>query len=92
MDSEGKRHEFWDVVLNARQSESSSQRVLYAWSTGNTWEATEHPRFAFAGAPYLYKIQLAARPPRQAEQDDFDPCQDFLRSFLTQCESRLRAF
>lgn len=91
-DVAGRRHEFWDVSLKARDSESSAQRVLYAWSTGNTWNATAHPRFAFAGAPYLYKLQLTARSPVDLKRDDFDPCQDFLRSFLAQCQTRLRTF
>jgi len=91
-DDAGRHHEFWDVSLKARDSESSVQRVLYAWSTGEAWNATAHPRFAFAGAPYLYKLQLAARSPVAAKRDDFDPCQDFLRSFLAQCQTRLRTF
>ena len=88
-DASGTRHEFWDVFLKSRKSEGSSQRVLYAWSTGGAWDATDRPRFTYAGAPYLYKIQLAAGSLRKASSGDFDPSQDFLRSFLTQCQSRL---
>jgi hypothetical protein len=91
-DTAGRRHGFWDVTLKARDSESSTQRVLYAWSTGDAWNAAAHPRFAYAGSPYLYKLQLAARSSADTKRDEFDPCQDFLRSFLTQCQTCLRTF
>ena len=88
-DASGTQHEFWEVALKSQNAEGSSQRVLYAWSTGGPWVATDNPRFAFAGAPYLYKIQLAAGAVRKASSDRFDPSQDFLQSFLTQCQTRL---
>jgi hypothetical protein len=90
-DSRGIGHEFWDVLLESHTSANISQRVLYAWSTGGSWEASNSPRFAYAGAPYLYKLQLAAGSRRTASGSDFDPSQDFLKSFLAQCESRLKA-
>lgn len=88
-DSSGKSHEFWEVLLKSHTSEMSSQRVLYAWSTGGPWDATASPRFAYAGAPYLYKIQLAAGSRRTTVTGDFDPSKDFLRTFLTQCQSHM---
>lgn len=89
-DNSGKHHEFWDVTLKARDSDTSQQRVLYGWAAGDTWNASEHPRFEYAGAPYLYKLQLAARSQDGAQQEGFDMCQDFLRSFLVQCQGSLR--
>jgi hypothetical protein len=90
-DSSRKSHEFWDVLLKSHDSAISSQRVLYAWSIGGPWEATASPRFAYAGAPYLYKLQLAAGSRRTAASGEFDPSEDFLRSFLTQCQSHMVA-
>jgi hypothetical protein len=90
-DNSGKHHEFWDVALKARDAETSTQRVLYGWASGDIWNASEHPRFAYAGAPYLYKLQLAARSQDGAQLEGFDMCQDFLRSFLVQLQENIRS-
>lgn len=88
-DAEGKEHAFWEVTVKAKGPDAYSQRVLYGWSTGTVWEATGKPRFAFGGAPYLYKLQLAAPPAKRTDLEDFDPCEDFLSQFLVQCGSRM---
>ena len=86
-DAKGNKHELWELNFKANDVEAADIRVMYAWSSGGPWRAANRPRFEYAGAPYLYKIQLAG-PPR-GEVSDFDACGDFLREFLTQLQQRL---
>jgi uncharacterized protein DUF3485 len=80
-------HSFWQVSMEPRGVEHTSQRVLYAWGTGSKWSATENPRLEYAGQPYLYKIQLAG--PLSAPDDEFKPCEDFLGWFLPEIQNLL---
>jgi hypothetical protein len=86
-----RQHSLWDLELKPRRSESPALRVLYAWSPGDAWQATASPRFAFAGAPYLYKLQIAGPTISNSTDSEFDPCQDFLQSFLAALSSHLTA-
>lgn len=87
VDDSQREHQLWQVSLEPRSPTASSQRVLYAWGTGGPWLASADPRFNHAGEPYLYKIQLAG--PTVDTNAEFDPCQDFLRSFLPELQSHL---
>ncbi len=80
-------HTLWQVSLEPREGSAPPQRVLYAWGNGTAWTATGDPRFAHAGEPYLYKIQLAGPPADEAAE--FDPCHDFLQSFLPEVQKHL---
>jgi hypothetical protein len=86
-DAQGNKHELWDVFFKANDVEAADMRVMYAWSSGGPWQAAQRPRFEYAGAPYLYKIQLSG-PPR-TEGTGFDACSDFLQEFLAQLQQRL---
>lgn len=85
----GEEHDFWEVFAKSKHIELPSQRVLYAWTTGTTWEAANRPRFAYAGARHLYKLQIAAPIQDDSAKEDFDPCQDFLSEFLALVQTRL---
>lgn len=87
VDSSQREHQLWQVSLEPRTATAGPQRVLYAWGTGGPWLASGNPRINHAGEPYLYKIQLAG-PTVQANAE-FDPCQDFLRSFLPELQTLL---
>lgn len=86
-DQSGREHMLWELTMKSNNVQGAAQRVLYGWGTGGAWLATKNPRFAHAGAPYLYKIQLAAAI--SADAEEFDPCQDFLAVFLPQLQKRL---
>ncbi len=87
VDRGGQEHSLWRVRMEASEVSRPNLEVSYAWGTGGAWSATESPRFAYAGAPYLYKIQLAALA--SDNDDDFDPCEDFLKVFLVELQRRL---
>ena len=89
VDGDGNSHTFWEVTVQSKEIDSSSLRVFYGWTRGTGWEAARSPRFAYGGAPYLYKLQLSCDVQRGAAPTDFDPCDDFLSQFLPQIRSRL---
>jgi len=86
-DRGGQEHSFWELRLQANDVSATPLRVMYGWGTGGVWSASDRPRFAYGGVPYLYKIQVAAA--ESDENDEYDPCQDFLGMFLTELQSCL---
>ena len=88
VDEQGQSHSFWQLYANSRHNDRPNLRVLFAWSDGNSWQAHRSPRFAFAGLPLLYKLQLAETTRDQAASST-DPCQDFLARFLAYLQPRL---
>jgi len=89
-DSSGQKHTFWQVDAHSRQASRPHLRLFYAWSRGAEWEAASGPRFAFAGLPVLYKLQLAGPPHDHHPADSSaDACQEFLSRFLAHIQARL---
>lgn len=82
--STGVEHAFWRIDFSSRNLMASKLRVYYAWSRGQRWEASEAPRYQHAGAPLLYKIQLAANtPPDAIMKGQEDPCREFLEALIS---------
>src|SRR5437763_132960 len=71
------------------EAERPDLDVGYAWSDGHAWRAERGPRFAFAGLPVLYKVQIAGAARDRRLAPDFDPFQDFLSHFLAEMQPRL---
>jgi len=89
-DNSGQSHTLWQVFANSRDPSHPNLRVLYGWSRGRQWEAVTGPRFAFAGLPVLYKLQVAGpHDDRQAGRPASEACQDFLTRFLAHLQARL---
>jgi hypothetical protein len=87
--ADGRRHEFWKLSFDTNQADALPLDVMYGWSTGTVWEATEQPRYSFGGLSHLYKLQLAASVAERRDPDDFDPLQDFLAGFLRELQRQL---
>jgi hypothetical protein len=81
-DSSAKRHSFWKVDFTTRNAFTDNLRVYYAWSRCGEWKASASPRFEFAGAPLLYKIQLATYVNSNVSEEAEDPGRQFLDEFL----------
>lgn len=90
VDSAAGEHSAWQVHGRSRHATRPSLQIVYSWSRGSTWQAVRGPRFALAGLPLLYKLQLAL-PADAQPLEGFDPCQDFLSHFLSAIEDRLVA-
>ena len=80
--SDGREHEFWAMTFQGNDLAATTLRTYYAWSTGDTWSAPNSARFAFAGQPMLYKIQLAGNTPSGFNSTTDDTCRRFLEAFL----------
>ncbi|MBN1588462.1 MAG: exosortase-associated EpsI family protein [Pirellulales bacterium] len=80
--ADGSNAEFWAVTFRSRSLEAAILRVYYAWSPGDSWFASQGPRFQFTSHPYLYKIQLAGGLPSPTAWKTHDPCREFLKDFL----------
>jgi hypothetical protein len=88
-DQQGRQHSLWKIHANSRHSTQPNLRILYGWSRGREWQAVRGPRFALAGLPVVYKLQLAGPARDNQSSDGVDPCQDFLARFITQIQPRL---
>jgi hypothetical protein len=77
-----KRHSFWTIDFVTRNAFADRLRVYYAWSDGRNWIASNSPRFEFAGAPLLYKLQLATHVSPYSGDEGADPCRQFLEELL----------
>src|SRR5262249_41179294 len=59
-DSAERTHTFWSVFFRGMTPSTDQLHVCYAWYGKSSWEASTSPRFEFAGAPLLFKLQIAA--------------------------------
>lgn len=65
-------------------------RILYGWSVGGPWTASDHPRLDFGGAPALYKLYVVREDGTEsASSSESDPGESFLRQFLPQLRKAL---
>jgi hypothetical protein len=78
----GTQNELWSTSLQSTNLTSGNLRVYYGWSTGGPWSAPNDARFAFAGQPHLYKIQVVGRLLPAVDDNESDQCRDFLEEFL----------
>ena len=72
---------FWTLDFTTQNVLADGLRIYYAWSLGKDWEASDSPRYKFAAAPFLYKLQLAAPVPA-GTVGDADIGKEFLEQFL----------
>ena len=89
VDQSGREHSFWQLHALAQHIRRPDLEVLYGWSDGGAWDATNGPRIAFGGLPVLYKLQLARGTSSAAVERDTDPTQEFLSRFLVHVEPLL---
>jgi hypothetical protein len=81
-DSKESVDEFWAVDFQAKDVRENLLKVYYAWSTGGRWSSPDNARFAFAGQPYLYKIQVSSSMASGTNVNKQDACLKFLRDFV----------
>ena len=81
-DVRGGGDAFWALTFQANDVSGTLLRVCYGWSAGARWSAPRDARFAFAGRPYVYKIQLSTPLSSLAAPQQEDPCRKFLEEFV----------
>jgi len=72
----------WSLTFQSNDVDAESFVVYYGWSDGSRWQATDDPRWEFAGQPYLYKLQIAGRSNELQADADHAACRKFLKEFL----------
>jgi hypothetical protein len=82
-------HTFWAPLFQRKDVDRHLAPTYYSWTLGDRWSAAEDPRFAFAGNPYLYKVQVTTLVPAGPSRPETDPCQEFLADFVTAVEPYL---
>jgi hypothetical protein len=88
-DKQGQSHGLWTIHANSRHATRPNLRVVYGWSSGGPWQAVQRPRFALAGLPVVYKLQLAGPAREDQREQALDPSHDFLTRFLAEIQPRL---
>jgi Protein of unknown function (DUF3485) len=80
--SNGTNHALWNTTFRSNNAIGERQSVFYGWLADEVWTASESPRFAFAGRPMLFKLQIAAPMPPKDAAEQRDPCRAFLQELL----------
>jgi hypothetical protein len=80
--NEAGQDELWRTTLQSTRLDAGYLRVYYGWSSGGAWSAPADARFAFAGQPYLYKLQVAGALPSPPDEKALDPGFRFLGKLL----------
>ena len=68
----------WQATFRSNRIATDILHAYYAWSTGESWQASKNPRYQFGGLPLLYKIQIAGT----VEADGKDPGKQFLEALF----------
>lgn len=77
----GKASTFWCTRFRSTNATAEELCVYYAWGTGEDWQASESPRFEFAGNKMLFKLQMASLVP-PGHLNERNACDDFLKELL----------
>jgi hypothetical protein len=88
-DKLGQTHGLWTIHANSKHATRPNLQVVYGWSTGGQWQAVRSPRFALAGFPVVYKLQLAGPAGNDQRDVALNPSHDFLVRFLAEIQPRL---
>lgn len=89
-DATQNKHEFWLVDFTMNDTQARELRIHYGWSDGDTWQAPNRPRLAFAGKRILYKIQIAEYVTTLQKQLD-DRAERFLGEFLSALHEKIHS-
>jgi hypothetical protein len=87
-DRAGNQHSLWSVRFRSTKVNGGHLKVVYGWSEGGEWQATDRPRFTHSGKTHLYKLQ-AAITDNERTTAEVDACEDFLSQFAAQLQANL---
>jgi hypothetical protein len=82
--------EFWTARFLKQRNDGQIQlRIYWTWLAGQSWQAAENPRLAFAGERILHKMYVLREiAPGESAQDP-DPCVDFIKDLLPELKNTL---
>lgn len=79
--------EAWTTRLEPADVSANDIQVLWSWYDGRKWTAPDASRFAFAGQPYLYKLQLVTAGDNEGLAEEV--FKRFLAEYLPEVEKQL---
>ena len=81
---------FWTAKFGkGTEFVSTQQRIFWAWSTGERWQAPDNPRRTFAGAPALYKLYVTSQVARPGEEPAASHGSELMRELLPELQKAL---
>jgi hypothetical protein len=81
---------FWSAEFTPPGDKSQQSLVLWSWSSGRGWKASEHPRLEFARDPALFKLYVIRKRTHDPHRSADDPALDeFVRSLLLEAQTVL---
>ncbi len=83
--------QFWAIDFEPRSLEGGALKSIYGWSTDGHWQAPEVSRFAYAGEPYLFKVEFAARGDSIEQLNEDESILDFVGQYCSLFRKQLRA-
>ena len=83
MDYDGEENHFWKLSFSKNTLDKGKLSVMYAWSDGGAWQASEAPRFWRTN--YLYKIQTATQGLGVKDSST----NEFFRAFLPELRKQM---
>jgi hypothetical protein len=81
VEANGQTHKLWNVEFLSKASKEPEFQVIYGWSDGGTWQASERPRFWLTDR--LYKIQMSGPPDDPGIPSE---CRQFLELLLPELD------
>lgn len=82
--------EFWSVAFQLNDVSERRLNVYYGWKSDDNWIAPAMPRWAVAGNPVLYKLQLSEQI-SASNDGSAGGAGEFLKAFLPVLNERLKA-
>ncbi len=84
----GRELVVWATVLQNPEDPTNTLKVVWVWNDGSGWRAADHPRFQYAGATHLLKIQVVYEL-RSTSFAEHSAIEEFLGQFLPRLERQL---
>lgn len=74
----------WLMTFESKGIDRRQLKVAYGWTTDGTWQNPNSSRRAFAGSPFLYKVQLSMSFPESSTEEEHIVFQEFCQDFTDQ--------
>jgi len=81
---------FWSIYFQSKDVDGGYLRSVYGWSGDGNWQSPDSSRFAFAGKPYLFKLQIASSGDSSTAIENDDSIERFLDQFTSIFRKRIR--
>ena len=81
---------FWSIYFQSKDVDGGFLRSVYGWSVDGDWKSPDSSRLAFAGKPYLFKLQVSTTSDSQSDIENDRSIEQFLEQFTSVFRKQLR--